>query len=132
MSDQTPTRGHTTVDPAETVQRSSEVQPGTAGEPGSPCFEAVSQPGAEALPGAPAAGVLDSVSDAIYEKFPAASPAAAKIEDAADYLRSHSLRDTGADLLECIRNHPESSLITSFVAGLLAGYFLRRALRNQA
>jgi len=69
---------------------------------------------ADNLPGGP------RVRDAAYS-------AANKLTDAANYVRTHNVRDTAADVDRTVRRYPAQSMLAALCVGFLAGRLIRRA-----
>ena len=56
----------------------------------------------------------------------AAHAAANRLAGAAEYVRTHNVRDTVAEVDRAVRRYPAQSLLTALCVGFLAGRLIRR------
>ena len=84
----------------------------------------------------PAANSLEGAASTLHQKADnlpggprvrdAAHSAANKLTDAANYLRTHNVRDTAADVDRTVRRYPAQSLLAALCVGFWAGRLIRR------
>ena len=132
----TPTFPGTNTDPMTKASDMAHQAADKASEMGRHAADKASEMGRHAMDradqsrGSVAEG-LERTAQALRSKMPEgaseyAQPAVEAMERAADYIRTHDLKEMGNDLTSTVRQHPGPSLIAAVAVGFLVGVMLRR------